>query len=107
MAGDLQRYIHHLHLLGAEDTDPKIIKVLLADKQVVKCVCEVALNVLRGRVDLSPDEKQNLHKYRKLLYKLCDKDCTFARKKQALVQTGSGFLPALLIPALSFLASLF
>jgi len=107
MAGDLQRHIHHLHLLAAEDTDPKLVKVLLGDKQVVKSVCEIALNVLRGRVDLSPEEKKDLHKYRKLLYKLCNSDCTFARKRQALVQTGAGFLPALLIPALSFIASLF
>jgi len=107
MAGDLQSHIHHLHLLAAADANPKLVKTLLADKQVVKCVCEIALNVLRGRVDLTPDEKENLHKYRKLLYKLCNKDCTFARKRQALVQTGAGFLPALLIPALSFIASLF
>jgi len=107
MSENVRKHLHHLHVLHCESCNPKIVKALLADKDVFQCVCEIAINVLRGRVTLKPSQEAELKKFKKLLYKIADKQLTLASKRKVLVQKGSGFLPALLIPALSFLSSLF
>ena len=78
-----------------------------ADHNLVKCLCECALNILRGNVPLKPGEKNRLKKHAKLLRLLSvkRKDDKFRAKKKLLLQHGGGgtggFLPALLAPIIA------
>jgi hypothetical protein len=76
--------------------------VLAADKDLINTLCECVLNCLIGNVKLADTEKQQLSRYKKYLRKLIDKKKFSNRKrKQILVQKGSGFLPLILSSVLS------
>ena len=75
-----------------------------ADKDLVDTLCECGLNVLMGRVPLTPTQKDRLRRYKNVLRKLTHKK-TPIREKKALLQTG-GFLGALLGPVLGVLGNL-
>ncbi|XP_022106617.1 uncharacterized protein LOC110987822 [Acanthaster planci] len=72
---------------------PKKRKDILkhADKEVVTCLCECALNVLKARVPLTPSQKKKLSRHKTHLRALTDKMSSYAKRKQLLVQKG-GFL---------------
>lgn len=77
-----------------------------ADKPLVKCICEAALNVLQGVVRLKDSEKKRLKKHRNILRKLTTKDRhSWQGKKRAIVQNGGSFLPILLAPIISAVVS--
>ena len=79
---------------------PHICRAILrgADKDLLQCLSECALNILRENVSLTPSEKAALVKYRLKVRKLSDKK-TPLKEKHKIVQTG-GFSPALLAPLL-------
>lgn len=94
-------------------------KVLLrtADEQLVKCICECALNVLKGVVGLKPGIKNRLKKHKSVLRQLAAgsiasqrgagratyrKKYSWKAKKRLMLQKGCGvFLPLLLAPIIS------
>jgi F0F1-type ATP synthase beta subunit len=67
-----------------------------ADNDLLQCLSECALNVLKGNVDLTPSEKAKLTKYKQKLRKVANKKVPL-KQKHKIVQTG-GFVPALLAP---------
>ena len=69
-----------------------------ADKDLLQCLSECALNVLKGNVPLTSTEKAKLIKYKQKLRKVANKQVSL-KQKHKIVQTG-GFLPALLAPIL-------
>lgn len=76
-----------------------------ADKDTILSICEIALNILHGNVDLSDSQKQKLYKYRQYLRKLSSKKGG-VNKRRRIVQSGGGpFLVALLAPILGGLIS--
>ena len=79
---------------------PHICRAILrgADKDLLQCLSECALNIKRGNVFLTPNEKAALVKYRLKVQKLSDKK-TPLKEKHKIVQTG-GFSAALLAPLL-------
>lgn len=68
-----------------------------ADTQLVRYICECALNVLQGNIPLTKGHKSRLRKHAGVLRKLVKPTGTFATKKKIIVQQG-GFLPVLLAP---------
>lgn len=82
---------------------PATVKAMLkdADGTVVDSLCECCLNVLAGRVKLSPSEKKKLSRHKNALRALIKRGASM-RKKKALLQKG-GFLGALLKPILGLL----
>ena len=88
--------------------NPKQRKALLQhiSPDLLKCLCECCLNVLKGNVSLSTSQKRQLSRHRRVLRSLADRKTPNKRKKQLLLQKG-GFLPALLGPIISTLAGLF
>lgn len=69
-----------------------------APNEVVNCLCEVALNILKGNVPLDNKQKTSLSKYKSGLRSLAKKS-TSQKKKRQILQRG-GFLGALLGPLL-------
>uniref|UniRef100_A0ABD2VRG2 Reverse transcriptase domain-containing protein n=1 Tax=Trichogramma kaykai TaxID=54128 RepID=A0ABD2VRG2_9HYME len=68
-----------------------------ASPSLVKALCECALNVLVGNVELSKGHKARLRKHAPVLHKLSQPGIRLTRRKTILLQHG-GFLPALLGP---------
>ena len=72
-----------------------------ADKDLLQCLSECALNVLKGNVKLTPGQKASLTKYKQKLRKLANKKVSL-KEKNRIIQTG-GFTPALLTPLLKLI----
>lgn len=85
---------------------PKYRKKLLthADPELVKCIGTCVTKVLDGSVPLSTAETNKLKKYKKALRKI--KSTAPAKRKQAIIQSGGGFLLSLIPAVVGALASL-
>lgn len=74
--------------------------IAAADKDTILSICECALNILQGNIELSESQKKKLYKYRQNLRKLSSKKGSVNKRKK-IVQSGGGpFLVALLAPIL-------
>lgn len=69
-----------------------------APNEVINCLCEVALNILKGNVPLNKNQKNSLAKYKLALRSLAKKS-TSQKKRRQILQRG-GFLGAILGPLL-------
>ena len=80
--------------------NPHVCRAILpgADKDLLQCLSEYAVNVLKGNVKLTPGQKASLTKYKQKLRKIAIKK-VILKQKHKIVQTG-GFVPALLAPLL-------
>jgi len=87
-----------------KEADSKTRKSILksVDKEVIRIICECALNILRGNVPLDSEEKKELEKFKIIVRKLIKRGESWKKKKQYL-QTGHGLnlIPILLSPILS------
>lgn len=99
--GGAQRLKRNTNFLQAlQRGDKKVQRALLkgASKDEIDCLCEICLNVLKGKVQLSSKQKAELATYKNSLRKLASKSTT-GPKKRSLLQRG-GFIGALLGPLL-------
>jgi hypothetical protein len=82
------------------NSHPQVCQAILrgANKDLLQCLSECALNILKGNVKLSPGQKASLTKYKQKLRKVANKKVSL-KHKHKIVQTG-GFAPALLAPLL-------
>ena len=92
----MEAYLKLLH--GAQ---PAYRKVLLqqAKPEVIKLLSDCALNILKGKILLTQQEKTRLQPHRKKVRTLANKRTSIKTKKKVL-QHG-GFLPAFLLPILA------
>ena len=99
MTSRLKRQVPLLLVLAK--ANPSVCKTILrsADRDLLQCLSECALNILKGNVKLKPSDKARLTKYRQKLRKVADKRVSL-KEKHKIVQTG-GFAPALLAPLLA------
>ena len=102
----LKRNIHFLKVL--QKSKPNQIKAIVANsnKDLLLCICEVIDNILRGTVRLKPKQRTQLLKYKKVLRQLTNKKVKLPAKRKIILNQAGGFLPAILVPALSIAASL-
>jgi hypothetical protein len=64
---------------------------------VVKKISDIALNALKGNVDLTPARRHQFGKYRREITALSDKNIPLKRKRAILTQTGGfAWIPALI-----------
>lgn len=76
-----------------------------ADLKLVRCICECALNILKGNVPLKPSEKKRLSKHKTFLRKLAKIGKSLKTKKKIINQKGGSLLPLILGPVVSALIS--
>jgi len=86
---------------------PKARKQLIRDggREVVDCVSECCMNILKGRVPLTPKQKTNLCKHKQQLRTVALKKVSLKKKKE-IIQKGGFPLAAILVPAAAALGSL-
>ena len=86
---------------------PNMCKAIIkhGDKDLIKCLCEISHNIIKGNVPLSIVQKRKLLKYKTPLRQLANVKRSNLSKKKTLLQKG-GFLGALLGPILGVIGSL-
>ena len=86
---------------------PHVRKQLLQQggREVVDCISECCVNILKGNVHLSPKQKSCLTKYKHKLREIAKKKVSLQQKKK-IIQQGGFLLGAILAPVASVLASL-
>lgn len=89
--------------------DPDVVKLILkhASPGLVKTLCNIALNAVRGEdISFTPQQKKLFRKHKAAIVALANRDISLASKKRILVQRGGGFfIPALIGGVLSLLGS--
>ena len=106
MSKRLKAHAPYLHVLvnGTAKQREGILRG--ADKELVYCLCECALNVLQGNVKLQNKEKNHLKKYKRQLRDLSNKKISLRTKRKLLLKQKGGWVSALIAPVLSTLAGL-
>ena len=104
MSKRLQAHAPYLHVLvnGTAKQREGILRG--ANKELIYCLCECALNVLQGNVKLHNSEKDKLRKHKQRLRVLADKRVALGKKRELLKK--GGWVTALIAPILSSLAGL-
>ena len=72
---------------------------------LVRCICDCVLNVLRGNISVKDEEKQRLKKYKDCLRELAKKKTSDKRRKH-IIQEG-GFFGALIPILLGLVGKLY
>ena len=101
----LKKYSNSLQILrrGKRNTCKKILNN--GGKGLMRCLCEISYNILKGNVPLTITQKKKLSPYKNILRKLGRKNKLSLTKKKNLAQKG-GFLNALLAPVLTLLGGI-
>ena len=99
MTSKLRKYASCLHTLATAKPGMSKAMIKNADAGLIKCLCECALNILKGNVPLTPSQKQKLKRHKTQLRALVKRSQPLSKKKRTL-QKG-GFMPAILAPILT------
>ena len=89
------------------EAKPKFKKAIIkhASPELLKAISEIVLNMLKGIIPLSPQQKQRLSRYKNVFRALAKKGISAVKKRKLLIQKGGGAGLAVLLPiALSLLA---
>ena len=79
--------------------NPKVLREVLrtAPDEVVKIICNIALNALKGDVQLSASQRKLFKKHKATFIALCKRSKSIRQKRKLLIQKGGGFfIPALI-----------
>ena len=100
-----KREADFLRALYYADSKQRVLLLRQADYNLIRCICECALNILLGNVPLETQEKKRLRKHVNTLRKLADKKKKINKKKIILQNGGGTFLPSLLLPIVTTILS--
>lgn len=107
MSDRVRRNIDFLTVLTKCNKKQRTALLEHCDKELILTLSEVAINVLKGIVHLTPAQKSKLRRFKKQLRTLADRQVSLKHKKRHLVQSGGSLLLSLLPPAISLLQNLF
>lgn len=95
-------------------SNPKLTRQIISesDQDVVKAICNAALNAQSGDVSLRDKEKKDFARFRDVFNRLTSRDLNLSQKRKLILrnQKGSGFfaiIPALLSSVLGAIGSSF
>lgn len=101
MSTNLKRQLPKLQVVS-QIQNPKLRQRVLLELAKNKAICsairEIMKNVKSGNIKLTDRQKNQVKKYRKLILEILKRRQGVTKKRQLVVQTGSGFLLPLLIP---------
>lgn len=81
-----------------------------SDHDIIRCICECTLNILKGNIPLENNQFKKLKKYKNIIRNLVGekkkKKINWDKKKKTIIQQGNGtFLPLILTPLVEILLS--
>jgi len=100
---------HRAVLQVLQSAKPPLRKAIIsaADKEVIYALCEIVENLLLGNIPLSESQKNQLKRYRKVLYQIAQRGRGgVSAKRKELLQKGGSFIPLLLSLVSSVLPTL-
>lgn len=100
----LQRNITYLDVLAKAKPATRKAIVHNADKDLITCLCECALNILNGNIPLDRNQFNRLKKHQEKIRLIASKNLKHTDRKE-IIQNG-GFLPALIAPILGIAGQL-
>ena len=103
MSERIRRNIDFLSVLAKCNKKQRKALIEHCDKDLILALSEIAINVLKGIVKLTPAQRAKLNRFKKHLRKLAERQVSVRHKKRFLVQKGGSLLLSLLPPVLSFL----
>ena len=106
MSRRLEANAPYLHVLAKGSRTQRNGVLKGANKDLVECLCECALNILHGNVPLTSQQKRNLRCHKNTLRSLGSRTVSLTEKKKKLVNQKGGFISALAVPVLSILGEL-
>ncbi len=81
--------------------------MLHANRDLCEALFEIVHNILKGNLRISAEHKEQLRKYKTILYKLASRNVSMKLKRKLLNKPQhGGFLAALLAPVLGIIANL-
>ena len=93
-------------LAKAKGTSKRTSVLKKAPKNLIRAIREIVKNILNGKISLKPKHRKLLKRYKNVLRDFSTNvKASLAKQKRFLAQKG-GFLPGLLTPVISILASL-
>lgn len=101
-AVDVLPYLRKLSKAGPKQKRKKVL--MECPCKVFKVIGEIARNILLGHIHVPKKYMTKLRPYKKVLRRLAVRS-SMKKKKRLLIQRG-GFLPGLLIPAISLIANI-
>lgn len=78
-----------------------------AQPDFLNALCEIAFNVLNGKIPLTRRQYSQLQKQKTGIRNFASKSVSLSKKKKLVNQKGGGFIFPLLSAALPFISSLF
>lgn len=104
----MKKQLPCLQILSRKGVKKNLKRVLLSDLDVVRAIMECSLNMLSRKIPLDKQQEKGLKRYKWQLNYLTNKKKAIKTKQRKLInQTGSGFLPWLIGPAIGLLTKLF
>ena len=106
MSKRMRESLPYLQVLAK--SKPKLRKMIIehGPPDLIMCIAECSLNLLKGVNPLKPHQKKRLTRYKKHLRVLSDKKLSLKKRRSVLSQQGGGLLTALIPTVLSVLGSL-
>ena len=98
MSNRLQDNLDFLRVLAKCNKKQRQALLEHGNNELLKCICELSLNVLNGAFPLTEDELKRLRRFKLLLRTLIDKKIPLKQKKKHLIQRGGNLLSYLLPP---------
>lgn len=99
--------IEHLPILKAlAASTPRLRRTILesGNLQLIKAIVECIENVIKGNITLDEKHFEKLKRHKGVLRKVSKTPNKLSQKKKVIIQSGGGFLPALLLPVITVLA---
>ena len=105
----MNRLKRNITIIKALDRlSPKQFKAVIqhSDKDLLFCISNIIHNVSTGKIPVKKATLNKLKRYRKEIYKLCDRKVSLPQRKKILIQRGAGILSILLPTVIGSLISL-
>lgn len=102
----VRRNIHLLHILSKNNKTLSKNILKSGNTDLIDAIWECALNIQTGNIKLKKNELTKLKKYKKQVRGLVQSPKGGRKRRNIIIQSGNGFLPALLAPLISVFASL-
>lgn len=75
---------HFLHLLKSTSAAQRKVLLSTITRQQLKALCQIAYNILRFKIRLTPGEKDQLKRQRRFIHLLGNRTIGFKHKKEAI-----------------------